>query len=171
MNANASPQRRARLACIAAAAAWVVALAVFVVAFQRSARHEAARDRHLALLKQLEPDLKTLNAYRETLARLAAQSATETVEPDFASFLATTFPAARPASLETRTDRLPATGLRLRTATAKWSDIPMPSFAALVAAAETATPPFRLSAVTLAPAGVGERQNFKAEASFISILH
>ena len=47
----------------------------------------------------------------------------------------------------------------------------MPSFAALVAAAETATPPFRLSAVTLAPAGVGERQNFKAEASFISILH
>lgn len=171
MNGNALAQRRARLACIAAAAIWIAALGCFVVALQRTARHEAARDRHLALLQQLEPELKTLNAYRETLAQLTAQSAVETAEPDFATFLAASFPVARTASLETRTDVLPASGLRMRTVTAKWSAIPMASLSAFVAAAETATPPFALSTITLAPTGVGERQTFNAEASFISIIH
>lgn len=169
MNLSASTQQRARLTCIIAAAIWVAALATFLGAMKNAAKHDAARDRHLALLKRLEPDQMRLNAYRETLARLSIQAATEKTEPDFAALLSATLPAERPVSLETQTDFLPNSGLRLRTFTAKWNAIPMASLDALVAAAESATPPFVLSAITLTPAGVGGRQTFKAEASFISI--
>ncbi|MGI5870347.1 MAG: hypothetical protein ACOX9C_13015 [Kiritimatiellia bacterium] len=169
MTVRAFPQRRIQLVCIAAAVIWTAALAVFIGAMQHAKQFDAARDRHHALIKQLEPELTTLFTYHETLARLVAQSVSESDQPDFAAFVAKLFPSALPTSLETRTETLPASGLHLKTDTVKWNAIPMTSLAAIIAAAETATPPFRLTAVTLAPTGVGESRTFKAEASFTSI--
>ena len=171
MNCIAPSQRRIRLACVAAAAAWIAALAFSAVALNRTARNQAARERHVSLLEQLEPEMKTLNAYRETLATLKAQPISGASAPDFAAFAAAAFPASRPDALETRTDALPTSGLRMRTSTATWNAITAEALSALVTTAETATPPFTLSAITLAPAGAGERQTFKAEASFTSFIH
>ena len=165
MNANVHALRSARLACLAAATVWLASVAFAGVALHRAARHEAARTRHLALLKQLEPELMTLNGYRDAMDQLKAQPANSSTEPDFAAFLSASFPALRPDGAEAREDVLPASGLRRVTTTATWNAVSAETLAAIMEAAETS---FRLSAITLAPSGPSDRRTFKAEAAFIA---
>ena len=168
MNVIPKPIFSLNTACVALFILWCVSLVVSAVAVRKTSEAKASRDTTLKLADSLARDLASMRTYNRSDLHIADSLSSNTGHKGFAQFLVSNFPRSQPTSCVEGVEILGTTGLKMMSASAKWSSVPFAELSQIIAEAESAKSPFRLCSITLTPSR--KKDMVQAEASFITFV-